>query len=79
MAKKKEAWESETWDELKSRASLEECCKALKQREVQRVAHKKHYFKRQALTALGKALESGMTRDEALEHVKKEGYVFKVA
>jgi len=72
----KPVWESKTWEELQASTTLEECCKALKQREVQRLAHKKTYLKNQLLKALGKALQDGMTKDEAIAHVKEQGYTF---
>jgi len=59
MTKKKNAWEAETWEELQELVTLEEVCRALKQRETQRLAHKRYYLKRQLL--LQKAKEAGIT------------------
>ena len=47
------------WNELQNVATLDEVKSALRQREVQRLAHKKYYLKRQLI--LEKAREAGIT------------------
>ena len=47
------------WEELQSVATLDEVKSALRQREVQRLAHKKYYLRRQLI--LEKAREAGIT------------------
>ena len=59
--KSKDAWDATSWDELKSLTSLDEVKAALRQREVQRLAHKKYYLKRQAI--LQKARELGLDKE----------------
>jgi len=61
MKKQKQPWEASSWEELKQLTTLDEVKRALKQRETQRLAHKKYYLKRQAL--LQKAREMGLDKD----------------
>ena len=58
---KKQPWEASSWSELKKLTTLDEVKRALKQRETQRLAHKKYYLKRQAL--LQKAKELGLDQE----------------
>ena len=55
----RQPWEATSWDELKQLVTLDEVRRALKQRETQRLAHKRYYLKRQLL--LQKAREAGIT------------------
>lgn len=49
MAKLKNSWEASSWEELMDAVSLDEVLSALKAKEIQRLAHKKQYLKRQAV------------------------------
>jgi len=70
MAPKANSWDANTWEELKERTTLEEVLKALKAKEVQRIAHKKHYLNKQIQTQIGKAIQDGMSAEEAIKSVK---------
>jgi len=57
----KQAWEAESWDELKKLATLEECTKALEAREKNRLYHKTANLKKSAI--LAKARELGLDKE----------------
>lgn len=59
MSKQTNPWEATSWDELKKLTTLEETTAALRAREVNRLAHKKHYLRRQSI--LEKAKAAGIT------------------
>jgi len=70
MPAKKDAWEAESWDELKKLSTLGECLAALKAKETQRVAHKKYYLKRQLVLDLAK--ERGLDKEVDKELAEQE-------
>lgn len=56
MATIKNSWEASSWEELEAITSLEEVKAALKAKEIQRLAHKRHYLKKQAVNTRVKEL-----------------------
>ena len=61
MPTNKVAWLATSWEELKSLTTLDEVKTALRQREDNRLYHKKAYLKKQAI--LAKAEAAGITAD----------------
>jgi hypothetical protein len=57
----KAAWDASSWEELMSLTSLDECRKALKAREQNRLYHKEHNSKNAEI--LRKAKAAGITVD----------------
>lgn len=53
---RKNSWDADSFEELAALTTLDECKAALKAKETQRLAHKKHYLKQQKKNELVKQL-----------------------